>query len=145
MYRKLESVLTCTAPPSTRKWRYRARKVVLVSRLRTCFICGSENVSHICCTSSGPKKRSIISMLVRRKATLASPSSRACLAPVHIRAPLMSTPMKFISGFLRARPTVYSPLPQPSSSTMGFAFLKYISRQWPFISNGTLSTIENGY
>ncbi|CUP00493.1 Uncharacterised protein [Segatella copri] len=37
-------------------------------------------------------------MLVRRKATFFCPSSIAFLAPVHIRAPLISTPMKFISG-----------------------------------------------
>ena len=34
-------------------------KYVLVSLLRTFFICGSLNVSHISCTSPGAKKRSI--------------------------------------------------------------------------------------
>ncbi len=46
---------------------------------------------------------------------------RASVAPVHMRAPFMSTPMKFISGYRRANSTVYSPLPQPNSSTIGLS------------------------
>ena len=84
-------------------------------------------------------------MFVRRNATFLSPSPSACVAPVHMRAPLMSTPMKLTSGNIFASPTVYSPLPQPNSSTIGLSFLKYISRQCPFMSNGTLSATENGY
>ena len=52
------------------------------SRLRGFFICGSLKVSHISCTSSRSKNRSITSMLVRRNATFFSPSSNACFAPV---------------------------------------------------------------
>lgn len=118
---------------------------MLVRRLRGFFICGSLNVSHISLTSPGAKKRSIISILVRKKATFFNPSSNAWVAPVHIRAPLISTPIKLIFGNSFANPTVYSPLPHPSSSTMGLSFLKYISRHRPFISNGTLSATENGY
>ena len=116
-----------------------------VRRLRGFFICGSEKVSQISCTSSFAKNLSIISMLVLRKATLSSFSSSACFAPVYMRAPLMSTPMKLTFGYLRAKPTAYSPRPQPSSRTIGFSFLKYCSRQWPFISNGTSLMTENGY
>ena len=53
-----------------------------------------------------PKKASMNSMRVRRKATLPIFSSVASLAPFHRRAPLMSTPMKFISGCRRARAMV---------------------------------------
>ena len=41
--------------------------------------------------------------------------------------------------------TVYSPLPQPSSRTMGFWLWKYSSRHLPFISKGTFSITEYGY
>ena len=101
-------------------------KRVEVSRLRTFFICGSGKVIHISDTSPGAKKWSMSSIDVRRKATLASPSCNEALAPVHMRAPLMSTPIKFFCGYLRASPTAYSPLPQPSSSTMGLSFLKKV-------------------
>ena len=33
--------------------------------------------------------------------------------------PLISTAIKFLSGNIRPSPTVYSPRPQPSSSTIG--------------------------
>ena len=36
-------------------------------------------------------------------------------------------------------------LPQPSSRTMGWSFLKNRPCQFPFMSNGTLSTAEYGY
>ena len=44
-------------------------------------------------TSPGPKKASMNSILVLRKATLGSPSSVAVLAPLQSLAPFMSTPM----------------------------------------------------
>lgn len=46
---------------------------------------------------------------------------------------------------MRARPTVYSPFPQPNSRIMGLELWKYSSRQWPFMSNGTSLMTENGY
>ena len=84
-------------------------------------------------------------MLVRRNATFGNCSCRACLAPVHIRAPLMSTPMKLTLGNILASPTAYSPLPHPSSSTMGLSLWKNISLHRPFMSNGTFSMAEKGY
>ena len=109
------------------------------------FICGSEKVSQISLTSSIAKKRSMISIFVRKKATFFMPDSSDSVAPVHMRAPFISTPMKFFSGNMRPNPTVYSPLPQPSSRTMGWSFLKNRPCQFPFMSNGTLSTAEYGY
>ena len=120
-------------------------KYVDDSRLRGFFICGSLNVSHISCTSPAAKKRSIISMFVRRNATLRSPSASACVAPVHILAPLMSTPMKFTPGNIRAIPTAYSPLPHPSSTTTGLLLWKKSSRHRPRMGNGMLPATEYGY
>ena len=94
-------------------------KKVEVSRLVSFFIWGSEKVNHISLTSCAAKKRSIIEMSVRRKATFVKPPARDSVAPVHIRAPLISTPIKFFSGWSRANPTAYSPFPQPNSSTRG--------------------------
>jgi hypothetical protein len=42
----------------------------------------------------------------------------------------ISIPTKFLSGYLSAKPTEYSPLPQPNSSTNGLSFLK--SLYFPF-------------
>ena len=64
------------------------------------------------------------------------------VAPDHIREPLISTPIKFLSGNNRPSPTVYSPRPQPNSKTMGRSFPKNDSFHFPFISKGTLSTAE---
>ena len=50
--------------------------------------------------------------------------SRAVLAPRQKRAPLISIPIKFLSGFFSANAIVYSPLPQPNSKTIGLSFLK---------------------
>ena len=36
----------------------------------------------------------------------------------------MSIPIKFFSGNLSAKPTEYSPFPQPNSNTIGLSFLK---------------------
>ena len=80
------------------------------------FICGSGKVIQISDTSPGMKNDVISSMFVRMNATFASPCTEAWFAPVHIRAPLMSMPMKFLSGKRCASPTVYSPFPHPSSS-----------------------------
>ena len=63
-------------------------------------------------------------MCVRRKATFFIPCCRASWAPVHMRAPLISTPMKFLEGQRRPSPTVYSPRPHPSSRTMGLSLWK---------------------
>ena len=41
--------------------------------------------------------------------------------------------MKFLSGNNLANPTVYSPLPQPNSTTIGCLFLKKVLCQLPFI------------
>ena len=60
--------------------------------------------------------------------------SCACVAPVHMRAPLMSMPMKFLSGNRSASPMVYSPRPQPSSMTMGLVLPKKCSCHRPLRS-----------
>ena len=57
------------------------------------FISGSGKVIQISSISSGEKKLLIISILVRRKATFLIPANSACLAPAHMRAPLMSMPI----------------------------------------------------
>ena len=106
-------------------------KRVEVRRLRTFFICGSGKVSQISATSSGAKKASMISMFVRMKATFFIPFWKDSFAPAHIRAPLMSTPMKFFSGKSSANATVYSPRPHPSSSTIGLSLPKN-SLHFPF-------------
>ena len=59
----------------------------------------------------------------------------AVFAPVQIRFPLISTPIKFLFGKRFAKPTVYSPFPQPSSNTIGLVFLKYSLCQLPFKGN----------
>jgi hypothetical protein len=93
---------------------------VEVRRLVAFFICGSEKVSHISLTSPGAKKRSMISILVRKKATFVMPSFSASVAPVHIRAPFISTPIKFLSEYIRPSPTVYSPRPVPEEELETF-------------------------
>ena len=65
------------------------------------------------------------------------PFSRASLAPIYILFPLISMPKKFFSGNIFPKPTAYSPLPQPSSSTMGLLFLKISVFHLPF--NGKAS------
>ena len=64
------------------------------------------------------KNLSMNSMCVRKNATLPSPSRTASVAPLHMRAPFISTPIKFTSGNIRPSPTQYSPRPQPNSRTM---------------------------
>ena len=120
-------------------------KRVDVRRLLTFCIWGSGNVIQISDTSPASKKEAISSILVRRNATLAMPSCTDCLAPVHIRAPLMSTPMKLRSANFFAMPTAYSPLPQPSSRTMGLSFLKNSVFHFPFNGNGPFCNSANGY
>ena len=85
------------------------------------------------------------SIFVRKKATFGSFSSIAILAPFHILAPLMSTPIKLTQGKRRANSTVYSPFPQPSSKTMGLELWKYASHQCPFISKDLCFNTEKGY
>ena len=109
------------------------------------FICGSEKVSQSSATSSLAKKPAMHSMLVRKNATFFMPSSSAVLAPCHMRAPLMSMPMKFFSGKRRASPMVYSPRPQPSSSTMGLSFLKNSSCHFPFSGNPSCCSCQKGH
>ena len=84
---------------------------------------GSLKVNQMSATSPGPKNWSMNSMRVRRKATLDKDSWLAVLAPRQNLWPLMSTPMKLRLGHFRAKPTVYSPLPHPSSKVMGLSFL----------------------
>ncbi len=106
-------------PPGRIIRRYMARNRVEVSRLRVFFICGSGKVIHISSTSPGAKKRSMFSISQRRNAALSMPDSSTSRAPVHILAPFMSMPTWLREESLRASPTVYSPRPHPSSSTMG--------------------------
>jgi hypothetical protein len=79
-------------------------------------------VIHISETSSLAKNDVIKSILVLKKTALLSFSSSIIFAPDHIRAPLMSIPMKFRWGKCLAIPTVYSPFPQASSRVMGLLF-----------------------
>lgn len=55
------------------------------------------------------------------------PRSVAVLAPRHMRAPLMSMPMKFLSGLRSARATVYSPLPAAEFENYRFVVMKKIA------------------
>src|SRR3990170_2816159 len=71
------------------------------------------------------------SICVRRKATLCRFFSCAFFDPLQMRAPFISTPIKFLFGYFSARPIEYSPFPQPSSSTIGFSFLKYSLFHFP--------------
>ena len=71
-------------------------------------------------------------MRARKKPTFFIPRSVAVFAPRHIRAPLISTPIKFLSGLRSARATVYSPFPQPNSRIIGLSFLKNSLCQLPF-------------
>ena len=50
--------------------------------------------------------------------------SKAVFAPLQKRAPLISIPIKFLSGKRSPKLTEYSPLPQPNSKTIGLSFLK---------------------
>src|SRR5690606_34087808 len=100
--------------------------------VRLYFICGSGKVIHISSTSFSSKRKSTSSIWVRKKPTFFRFSSKAIFAPRHKRAPLMSMPKKFFSGYFFARFTVCSPLPQPNSKTIGLLFLKKFLRQFPF-------------
>ena len=102
-------------------------------------------MSQSSATSFSAKKLAIHSILVRRKATFRIPSSWAVLAPCHMRAPLMSMPMKFLLGKRRASPIVYSPRPHPSSNTMGFSFLKNSSCHFPCNGNPSFCNCQKGH
>ncbi|HET9056420.1 MAG TPA: hypothetical protein VFN30_06180, partial [Chitinophagaceae bacterium] len=52
----------------------------------------------------------------------------------------ISTPIKFLWGYKRERATVYSPLPQASSSVIGFLLQKK-SFHFPAIPAGNSSTL----
>ena len=58
------------------------------------------------------------------KATFLRPCSSAFVAPLQIRLPLISIPIKLRLGCMLPRPTAYSPLPQANSSVIGLLFLK---------------------
>jgi len=73
------------------------------------------------------------SILVLRKAVFLSSFSTAVLAPLHMRDPLMSTPMKFLSGKIPASPVVYSPFPQASSRTTALKLEKTDSLHFPLM------------
>ena len=60
--------------------------------------------------------------------------SLAVLAPLQNLAPLISIPIKLISGFCLASSTEYSPLPQPNSSVIGLELLKTFLAQLPLNS-----------
>ena len=60
------------------------------------FICGSGKVIQISATSLGAKKWVSISIFARKNATFFIPANSACLAPAHIRAPLISIPIHTI-------------------------------------------------
>jgi hypothetical protein len=124
--------------------RYRSIKRVEVSLFRTFFIWGSGNVIQISEISFSAKNSVMSSIFVRRNATFAIPFSKASLAPVHIRAPFISTPIKFFSGYFRANPTAYSPFPHPNSRTIGLLFLKKSEFHFPFISNPFSRNVEKG-
>ena len=58
----------------------------------------------------------------------------AFLAPCHNLAPLISIPIKFLSGNFLARLIEYSPFPHPNSKTIGLLFLKN-ENQFPLYLN----------
>ena len=132
-------------PPGAMTCEYTPIMRVPVRRLEAFFICGSGKVIHISATSPGAKKRSRSSMDVRRKATLVMPARRAAVAPVHILAPFMSMPMKLREASARAMPTVYSPLPQPSSRTIGRSLPKKSAPQRPRSAKGSAERGPKGY
>ena len=74
--------------------------------------------------SAAEKWSKIFSISILRNATFCMLFSMAVFAPRHILEPFISIPMKFLSGYFSARLTVYSPLPQPNSNTIGWLFLK---------------------
>jgi hypothetical protein len=63
------------------------------------------------------------------KATFCKPSSIAVLAPRQNDFNINSN--EILLGYLSARPTEYSPLPQPSSKTTGLSFLKKSAFHFP--------------
>mgnify|MGYP003299675915 CR=1 FL=1 len=100
---KLLSVFKWMMPCGcTNDW-YNSMNRVEVSRFLTFFICGSGKVIHISLISLGAKKRVMDSILVRRKAALRMCCVSACLAPAHSRAPLISTPIKFLTAITDLR------------------------------------------
>ena len=72
------------------------------------------------------------------------PSLTASLAPFHIRAPLTSTPKKFFSGYFLDKPTEYSPLPQPNSTTKGLSFLNTSDFHLPWIEKPDFNSSNVG-
>src|SRR5690554_2609492 len=123
---------------------YRARNSSLVKRclVRLYLICGSGKVIQISSTSLLAKQFSINSICVRKKTTLGRFSSIAVFAPRQKREPLISIPIKFVSGKRRANSTEYSPLPQPNSKTIGWVFLNTSLFQFPFKEKLSLITLS---
>ena len=89
---------------------------------------------QISSTSSLPKAYSTSSIWVLKKAAFEIFSSSAVFAPRQKRAPLISIPIKFLSGYRLAKPIVYYPLPQPNSKIIGLSFLKKSVFHFPFNS-----------
>ena len=110
-------------PIGTKEFLYRSINKGEVSLFLGLLGWGSEKVSQISDTSSLEKKCSMKSIFVLRNRTFSIFWSFIVFAPFHILAPFISTPIKFVSGFLFDNPIVYSPLPHPSSSTIGLSFL----------------------
>ena len=136
------SVFRLTTPSFLRILLYNCKnsELVILCFVRLYFICGSGKVIQISSTSFSAKIWLINSIWVRIKATLCKPVSKAVLAPRQKRAPLISIPTKFLLGYLSAKPTEYSPFPQPSSSTSGFSFLKKSEFHFPLSGNKSPTT-----
>ena len=120
------------------------------SRSRQAMLCAFVldlrigKVIQISSTSAPANARSINSIWHRRKATFLLPSLRLFLAPRQSRAPLMSTPIKFRSGYRSASASVYSPFPQPNSNVIGRASENIRSFQQPFRPNPLMSSSRVG-
>src|SRR5574344_2223072 len=121
LYRKRLSVFKRIIPSGFKKFRYLFRNSVPVRRFLALFICGSANVIHISEISFSPNSDSMNSIRVLINRALPIDFSVTNLAPFHRRAPLISIPIKFLSGYCMARETVYSPFPHPSSNTIGLS------------------------
>jgi len=128
------SVFRFTNPSGFNIFLYRFKKteLVILCFVRLYLICGSGKVIQISSTSFSANAWSTNSIWVRRNATFEMFSSKAVFAPLQNRAPLISTPIKFLFGNFWANATEYSPFPQPNSKTIGLSFLKKVEFQLPF-------------
>ena len=135
------SVLSLKAPSAFSSVLYMFKKRGLVNLLRASafFGLGSGWIIRISCTDFSSKKLSKWWIIVRKNATFLSQSIFVFSAPYQSLAPFTSTPIKFLSGKWGASPTVYSPLPHASSSTISWSFPKKLDQFFFTVSKISLS------